>query len=73
MRMPSRLMLTRQSPFGRPSGGVEEEAGVAGWWGEGAGWWKYHHSVAHSIMAIWRVGEALGLNSEEEGLLMEEM
>jgi hypothetical protein len=40
---------------------------------DGAGWWKYQYRVAQSIMAIWRVGLAAGLNSLLEGLEMDEM
>jgi len=39
-------------------------------WGEGSGWWKYHHSVAQSIIAMPRVGLGLGLKSVLLGLLM---
>lgn len=39
----------------------------------GSGSWKYHHRVAHSIMAIWRVGEVTGLKSLVGGLTIYEM
>lgn len=35
--------------------------------------WKYHHKVAHSIIAICRVGDVAGLKSVLLGFEMEEM
>lgn len=72
LKMPSRLMLMRHSPFGRPLVGVKLEAAVSKC-RSGSGSWKYHHMVAHSIMAIWRVGDVTGLKSLEGGLTIYEM
>lgn len=68
---PSRLMPMRHSPRGFPESGVALEASVSSV-ACGSGWWKYQYSVTHSIMAIWRVGLAAGLESLL-GLEMEEM
>lgn len=70
--MPSLLMLMRHSPFGLPGSGVFCESLVARL-RLGSGWWKYQYKVAHSIMAIWRVGEEAGLKSLLEGLDMDDM
>lgn len=72
LKIPSRLMFTRHTPFGRPSGGVMLDAAVSRW-RSGSGSWKYHHRVAQSIMAIWRVGEVGGLYSLVGGLTIYEM
>lgn len=69
---PSLLMRTRHSPRGLPAAGVNREASVVRADG-GAFWWKYQHSVTHSIMATCRVGLAAGLKSWLEGLDMDEM
>jgi hypothetical protein len=69
---PSLVMLIFQSPLGLPQGGVSLEASVSRTW-EGSGWWKYQYRVTQSIMAIWRVGLAAGLNSLLEGLAIDEM
>jgi hypothetical protein len=69
LKIPSRFMFILHSPFGFPASGVLAEAAVLSC-GSGSGWWKYHHSVAQSIMAIWRVGLVGGRNSWLLGLLI---
>jgi hypothetical protein len=72
LNTPSLLMFMRHSPFGFPASAVFLESAFVTC-SVGSGWWKYQYSVAHSIMAIWRVGEAAGLNSLLLGFDMEEM
>lgn len=73
LRTPSLLIFILQSPLGLPSAAVYFEFSFAGRVLEGAGWWKYQYRVIHRIIAIWRVGDAAGLKSAEEGFDMEEM
>jgi hypothetical protein len=40
---------------------------------DGGSWWKYQYRVTQSIMAIWRLGLAVGLKSWFEGRDMDEM
>lgn len=72
LKIPSLLILMRHSSFGLPLSGVNAEASVKTW-GFGGSLWKYQHNVAHSIMAICRVGEALLLKSVLAGWDMEDM
>lgn len=69
LKIPSRLMFILHSPFGFPASGVLAEAAVESC-GSGSGWWKYHQSVAHNIIAICRVGLVGGRNSWLLGLLI---
>jgi len=72
LKMPSRLMLILHSPFGFPASAVFFDIALVTW-RFGSGWWKYQYRLAHSIMAIWRVGEAAALNSLLLGFDIEEM
>ena len=54
---------------------LKSQQNPVGCWGafKSLTWWKYHHRVAHSIMAIWRVGELAGLKSLLLGFEIEEI
>jgi hypothetical protein len=62
----------RHSPLGFPSSTVLLDCAVVTRV-SGSGWWKYHHSVAQSIIAICRVGELLSLKSLLFGFEMDDM
>lgn len=72
LKIPSLLILMRHSSLGLPLSGVNADASVK-IWGFGGSLWKYQHSVAQSIMAMWRVGEALFLKSVLAGCDMDDM
>jgi hypothetical protein len=72
LKTPSLLMFMRHSPLGLPASAVFFESAFVTC-SVGSGWWKYQYSVAHSIIAIWRVGDAAGLNSLLLGFEMDEI
>ena len=72
LKTPSLLMLILHSPFGFPASAVFLDSELVTC-SVGSGWWKYQYRVAHSIIAIWRVGDAAGLKSLLLGLEMEDM
>ncbi len=72
LKIPSLLILMRQSIFGLPNSGVKADSSVRTC-GLGDSLWKYQHSVAQSIRAICLVGDAVLLKSVLEGMDMEVM
>lgn len=72
LKIPSLLILMRQSSLGLPASGVKADAAVKAY-GLGGSLWKYQQSVAQSIMAICLVGDAVFLKSELAGIDIEDM
>ena len=72
LKMPSRLMPILHSPLGFPASAVFFDMAFVTC-SVGSGWWKYQYNVAHSIIAMCRVGEAAALYSLLLGFDTEEI